>query len=98
MSTLAHPSPTFPGPYAAALGGAHVLGCDATWSDPLARTVLHANPFRVAGAGDAAYLAQLTEAVGGTAAQGDDLARSVLRKVRVQPWTPAGATTQEHDA
>ena len=99
MSTLAHPSPTFPGAYAAELGGAHVVGCDATWSDPLARTMLNANLLGVAGAGDTAYLVQLTEAVGGAAAQGDDdLVRSVLTTLRVQPWTPAGATTQEHDA
>ena len=99
MSTLAHLSPTFPGPYAAELGGGHVVGCDATWSDPLARRVLHANLLGVAGAGDTAYLMQRTEAVGGAAAQDDDdLDRSVLTTVRVLPWTAAGATTQEHDA
>ncbi len=91
-------------PYAAELGGARFVGCDATWPDSRGRaTVLHANLFHVAGAGDTAYLVQLTGAVGGPAAEADyDLVRSVLTTVRVQPWTrgrsdDARSTTHEHD-
>ena len=84
-------------PYAAELGGAHFVGCDATWPDPEVETVLNANLFHVAGAGDTAYLVQLTGAVGGANAEADyELVRGVLTTVRVQPWAaPLGATHQE---
>ena len=86
-------------PYAAELGGARFVGCDATWPDADAVDVLHANLFHVAPAGDTAYLVQLTGAVGGLAAEADyDLVRSVLTTVRVQPWTLPDPTTTEHDA
>lgn len=86
-------------PYAAELGGARFVGCDATWPDPEDVNVLHANLFHVAGAGDTAYLVQLTGAVGGPAAEADyDLIRSVLTTVRVQPWPGPDPTTREHDA
>ena len=86
-------------PYAAELGGARFVGCDATWPDAEVETVLHANLFHVAGAGNTAYLVQLTGAVGGPAAETDyDLIRGVLTTVRVQPWAAPASTTQEHDA
>ena len=86
-------------PYAAKLGGARFVGCDATWPDAEVETVLHANLFHVAGAGDTAYLVHLTGAVGGPAAETDyDLIRGVLTTVRVQPWAAPAPTTQEHDA
>jgi hypothetical protein len=85
-------------PYAAELDGARFVGCDATWVDPEAVTVLNANLFHVAGAGRTAYLVQLTGAVGGPAAEADyDLVRSVLTTVRLQPWTAPDPTT-EHGA
>ncbi|TQM55143.1 hypothetical protein [Humibacillus xanthopallidus] len=86
-------------PYAAELGGAHFVGCDATWPDPEVERVLGANLFHVAGAGETAYLVQLTGAVGGADAEADyDLVRGVLTTVRVQPWAAPAAGTQEHGA
>jgi hypothetical protein len=71
MSTLAHPSPTLPGPPSVTLE----VGDD--WEP------VHAPGTMLAG--------RLPRA-------DDDLVRSVLTTVRVQPWTPADPTTQEPDA
>jgi hypothetical protein len=71
MSTLAYPSPTFPGPPSVTLE----VGDD--WEP------VHAPGTMLAG--------RLPRA-------DDDLVRSVLTTVRVQPWTPADPTTQEPDA
>ena len=38
-------------PYAADLGGAAFVGCDATWPDPDVETVLQANLFHLVGSG-----------------------------------------------
>src|SRR6476661_10214376 len=80
-------------PYAADLGGAAFVGCDATWPDPDVETVLQANLFHLvtSDAPDAgAHLVQLTGAVGGPEAVADyDLIRQVLTTVRVTPWSEA---------
>ena len=80
-------------PYAAELGGAHFVGCDATWPDADVETVLQANLFHLvrSGAPDAgAHLVQLTGAVGGADALSDyELIRQVLTTVRVTPWAEA---------
>jgi hypothetical protein len=71
MSTLAHPSPTLPGPPSVTLE----VGDD--WE-----------PVHAPGTMLARRLPRAD----------DDLVRSVLTTVRVQPWTPADPTTQEPDA
>ena len=80
-------------PYAADLGGAAFVGCDATWPDPDVETVLQANLFHLVSseAPDAgAHLVQLTGAVGGPEAVSDyELIRQVLTTVRVTPWSQA---------
>jgi hypothetical protein len=80
-------------PYAADLGGAPFVGCDATWPDADVETVLQANLFHLvrSGAPDAgAHLVQLTGAVGGADALSDyELIRQVLTTVRVTPWAEA---------
>lgn len=80
-------------PYAADLGGAQFVGCDATWPDPDVETVLQANLFHLVGSGAAgagAHLVQLTGAVGGPDAMADyELIRQVLTTVRVTPWSEA---------
>src|SRR6476659_8633440 len=80
-------------PYAADLGGAAFVACDATWPDPDVETVLQANLFHLVSseAPDAgAHLVQLTGAVGGPEAVADyDLIRQVLTTVRVTPWSEA---------
>jgi hypothetical protein len=76
-------------PYAAELGEAQFVGCDATWPDPDVETVLQANLFHVVPGGGAAsgHLVQLTGAVGGPSAEADyELVRDVLTTVRVSPW------------
>ena len=77
-------------PYAAELGDAHFVGCDATWPDPDVETVLQANLFHVVSSGrpgTAAHLVQLTGGVGGPGAETDyELIRQVLTTVRVTPW------------
>lgn len=77
-------------PYAADLGGAQFVGCDATWPDPDVETVLQANLFHLvrSGSPDAgAHVVQLTGAVGGPDAVDDyELIRQVLTTVRVTPW------------
>jgi hypothetical protein len=77
-------------PYAAELGDAQFVGCDATWPDPDVETVLQANLFHVVssgGPGTAAHLVQLTGAVGGPGAESDyELIRQILTTVRVTPW------------
>ena len=81
-------------PYAAELGGAHFVGCDATWPDPEVETVLQANLFHVAPGGTeaGAHLVQLTGAVGGDSAEADyELIRQVLTTVRVTAWAVTGA-------
>ena len=85
-------------PYAAELGGASFVGCDATWPDADVDTVLQANLFHVvasgADAGRPAFLVQLTGAVGGASAETDyELIREVITSVRVTPWTGAGEAT-----
>ncbi|GAB3873626.1 hypothetical protein [Terrabacter terrigena] len=80
-------------PYAAELGDAQFVGCDATWPDPDVETVLQANLFHVAaaGSGPSAHLVQLTGAVGGAGAEADyELIRRVLTSVRVTPWGATG--------
>jgi hypothetical protein len=80
-------------PYAAELGDAQFVGCDATWPDPDVETVLQANLFHVAGAdsGSGAHLVQLTGAVGGASAEADyELIRQVLTTVRVTAWAATG--------
>lgn len=80
-------------PYAAELGDAQFVGCDATWPDPDVETVLQANLFHVAAAtsGSAAHLVQLTGAVGGESAEADyELIRQVLTTVRVTAWDVTG--------
>ncbi len=81
-------------PYAADLGGAQFVGCDATWPDADVETVLQANLFHLvtSGApGAGAHLVQLTGAVGGADAVTDyELVREVLTTVRVTPWSDAG--------
>ncbi|MGO4597344.1 hypothetical protein [Terrabacter sp. 2RAF25] len=80
-------------PYAAELGDARFVGCDATWPDPDVETVLQANLFHVAEAssGSGAHLVQLTGAVGGESAEADyELIRQVLTTVRVTAWDVTG--------
>jgi hypothetical protein len=80
-------------PYAAELGDAQFVGCDATWPDPDVETVLQANLFHVAGADSrsGAHLVQLTGAVGGASAETDyELIRQVLTTVRVTAWGATG--------
>jgi hypothetical protein len=80
-------------PYAAELGEAQFVGCDATWPDPEVETVLQANLFHVTSAapGSGAHLVQLTGAVGGASAEADyELIRQVLTTVRVTAWAPTG--------
>ncbi|WP_323095548.1 hypothetical protein [Intrasporangium sp. YIM S08009] len=80
-------------PYAAELGGAAFVGCDATWPDADVDTVLQANLFHVvpSDAGRPAFLVQLTGAVGGASAETDyELIREVITSVRVTPWSGAG--------
>ena len=81
-------------PYAADLGGAPFVGCDATWPDAEVDTVLQANLFHVVASGDdpgrPAFLVQLTGAVGGASAETDyELIREVITSVRVTPWAGA---------
>ena len=91
-------------PYAAELGDARFVGCDASWPDEDVETVLQANLFHVvaptsptAGAAGVtsatgAHLVQLTGAVGGPTAEQDyELIRAVLTTARVTPWTGADA-------
>jgi hypothetical protein len=82
-------------PYAAELGGAQFVGCDATWPDPDVETVLQANLFHLvrSGSPDAgAHVVQLTGAVGGPDAVDDyELIRQVLTTVRVAPWAEDSA-------
>jgi hypothetical protein len=76
-------------PYAADLGDARFVGCDATWPDADVETVLQANLFHVVAGEDGApgYLVQLTGAVGGAEAETDyELIRDVITTVRVTPW------------
>ena len=82
-------------PYAAELGGAHFVGCDATWPDADVETVLQANLFHhVPSGATAGHVVQLTGAVGGSQAQADyELIRQVLTTVRVLPWTTEGAAS-----
>ena len=78
-------------PYAADLGDAQFVGCDATWPDPDVDTVLQANLFHVAEAGAGAHLVQLTGAVGGASAEADyELIRQVLTTARVTAWAATG--------
>ncbi len=82
-------------PYAADLGDARFVGCDATWPDAEVETVLQANLFHVVPVGaDAtrpAFLVQLTGAVGGPTAETDyELIRDVITSVRVTPWSGDG--------
>lgn len=79
-------------PYAAELGDAQFVGCDATWPDPEVETVLQANLFHVAaGSAAGAHLVQLTGAVGGASAESDyELIREVLTTVRVTAWDATG--------
>jgi len=80
-------------PYAAELGDARFVGCDATWPDADVETILQANLFHVVRAereGAAAWVVQLSGSVGGPSAEQDyELIRSVLASTRVRPWTPA---------
>jgi hypothetical protein len=81
-------------PYAADLGGAAFVGCDATWPDADVDSVLQANLFHVvpheADAAQPAFLVQLTGAVGGPDAESDyELVRDVITTVRVTPWSRA---------
>lgn len=80
-------------PYAADLGGAQFVGCDATWPDDDVETVLQANLFHRVGTGSpgsGAHLVQLTGTVGGPDALADyELIRSVLTTARVTPWSAA---------
>ncbi|GAA2740196.1 hypothetical protein GCM10009868_01460 [Terrabacter aerolatus] len=80
-------------PYAADLGGAQFVGCDATWPDAHDDTVLQANLFHLVASdtpGAGAHLVQLTGAVGGPDALADyELIRQVLTTVRVTPWSQA---------
>ncbi|HKX67596.1 MAG TPA: hypothetical protein VJN29_10260 [Intrasporangium sp.] len=78
--------------YAAQLGHARFVGCDATWPDADVETILQANlfhfvrPEREA----AAWVVQLSGSVGGPSAEQDhELIRSVLASVRVRPWAAA---------
>ncbi|WP_374971128.1 hypothetical protein [Terrabacter sp. BE26] len=82
-------------PYAAQLGGAHFVGCDATWPDADVETVLQANLFHHVPSGAAAgHVVQLTGAVGGSEAGADyEVIRQVLTTVRVLPWTTEGAAS-----
>lgn len=81
-------------PFAAQLGDAEFIGCDATWPDPDVDSVLQANLFhivRTGGPGIAGYLVQLTGAVAGPDAEPDyELIRDVLTTVRVTPWAVGG--------
>ena len=79
--------------YAADLGGAQFVGCDATWPDDDVETVLQANLFHLVTSGASgasevpAHLVQLTGAVGGADAVADyELIRQVLTTARVTPW------------
>lgn len=80
-------------PYAAELGHARFVGCDATWPDADVETILQANLFHVVRPereGAAAWVVQLSGSVGGPSAEQDyELIRSVLASVRVRPWAPA---------
>ena len=86
-------------PYAAELGGARFVGCDATWPDADVDTVLQANLFHLVtagGPGAGAHLVQLTGAVGGADAVADyELIREVLTTARVTPWGDAGPAADE---
>jgi len=96
-------------PYAADLGGAQFVGCDATWPDADVETVLQANLFHLVTSGASAaadapaHLVQLTGAVGGADAVADyELIRHVLTTARVTPWgsaddSDAGAATAATD-
>jgi hypothetical protein len=87
-------------PYAAELGHARFVGCDATWPDADVETILQANLFHVVRperAGAAGWVVQLSGSVGGPAAEQDyELIRSVLASVRVHPWAPAPVEAQEN--
>lgn len=78
-------------PYAAELGGARFVGCDATWPDADVETILQANLFHVVRPereGAASWLVQLSGSVGGPSAEADyELIRGVLASVRVRPWS-----------
>ena len=80
-------------PYAAELGHARFVGCDATWPDADVETILQANLFHIVRPereGAAAWVVQLSGSVGGPSAEKDyELVRSVLASVRMRPWTPA---------
>jgi hypothetical protein len=88
-------------PYAADLGGAAFVGCDATWPDADVDTVLQANLFHVVSGADSArpaFLVQLTGAVGGPTAEADyELIRGVITSVRVTPWSGADAPVAAGD-
>ncbi len=81
-------------PFAAQLGDAEFIGCDANWPDPDVESVLQANLFhivRTSRPGIAGYLVQLTGAVAGLTAELDyELIREVLTTVRVTPWVEGG--------
>lgn len=68
--------------FEAALPDATFVGCDATWTDPEVDSILQANLFTVVaprGASPAAYLVQLTGAVGGEDAETDyETVRGIL--------------------
>jgi hypothetical protein len=98
-------------PYAAELGGAQFVGCDATWPDADVETVLQANLFHLVPSGASAascapahlahlaHLVQLTGAVGGADAVADyELIRQVLTTARVTPWSAADAAHRRDDA
>jgi hypothetical protein len=78
-------------PYAAELGGARFVGCDATWPDADVETVLQANLFHVVRPeqdGAAWWLVQLSGSVGGPSAEEDyELIRGVLGSARVHGWS-----------
>jgi len=79
-------------PYAAELGGARFVGCDATWPDEDVETILQANLFHVvrpARSGAVSWVIQVSGSVGGPTAEQDyALIRSVIATVRVRPWLP----------